>query len=257
MRWRFLILMLLAVSAFGETVRLYLKDGSYQLASKYEVLQDRVKYYSTERDQWEEIPLALIDLDRTKKEAAAREKRIEGENKAQDQEDAALRAEQQEIARIPVEPGVYYIHGPKLEPLKQAEVKIATDKKRSVLKVLAPIPIVPGKSTVEIDGPVAKFRVSENRPEFYFRLADIDGFAIVKLSGKKDRRIVENADIMPVTDEIVEDRNTVATFKKELGDQLFKIWPEKALEPGEYALIEYAEGKLNPQVWDFGAGPAK
>ena len=28
-------------------------------------------------------------------------------------------------------------------------------------------------------------------------------------------------------------------------------WPEKPMPPGEYALIEYTEGKVNVQVWDF------
>lgn len=248
--------MLIAVSAFGDNVRLYLKDGTYQLAREYQVLADRVKYLSAERGEWEEIPLELIDLNRTKKEAAEHEQRVREEAKAQDEEDAAIRAEQQEVARIPVEPGAYYIHGDKLEPLKQADVKITTDKKRSVLKVIAPIPIVPGKSTVEIDGGEAQFRVSEDRPEFYFRLADDEGFAIIKLSEKKNLRIVEDVDILPVSNEIVETRKAVATFKKELGDRLFKIWPEKSLEPGEYALVEYTEGKRNPQVWDFGVGSA-
>jgi hypothetical protein len=62
---------------------------------------------------------------------------------------------------------------------------------------------------------------------------------------------------MPVTNEIEEERNLVATFKKEVGEQLFKIWPEQPLDPGEYALIQYTDGTLNPQIWDFGIGPAK
>jgi hypothetical protein len=32
---------------------------------------------------------------------------------------------------------------------------------------------------------------------------------------------------------------------------LYKIWPEKPMEPGEYALIEYTEGKMSPKIWDF------
>src|ERR1700722_19166130 len=78
---RIILFLIFTVATIGATVRLYLKDGTYQSAGEYKVLADRVSYYSTERGEWEEIPLDMVDLDRTKKEAAERESEVMAEAK--------------------------------------------------------------------------------------------------------------------------------------------------------------------------------
>jgi hypothetical protein len=251
---RLIVLSALAVAAFGATVRLYLKDGDYQIVREYQVLADRVRYFSTERGDWEEIPLELVDLDRTKKDAADRQAAIEAEAKEQDVEDKAIRADRQEAARVPLGPGVYWINGDKVESLKLAETSVNSSKGRTVLKVLSPIPIVPGKSTVEIKGETAAYRATGDKPEFYIRLSDDERFGIIKLTKKKNLRVVEIVSILPVTNEVIEDLKLVATFKKQVSDRTYKIWPEQPLEPGEYALVQYSDGALNWQIWDFGIG---
>ncbi len=249
------LLLLIPMLALCATVKLYLKDGTYQLAREYEVKQDRVRFLSAERDEWEEIPLDMIDLDRTKKEVADRAATVENETKEDAEEEAALRAEAKEVERIPQELGVYYIHGDKLEPVKIGESKVVNDKKRTTLKILSPVPLVNGKQTVEIDGENSPLRVADTRPEFYFRLSNDERFGIVKLTQtKKNSRIVETVEVQSITKEPMEQFDEIDTFKKQVGDMLFKIWPEKDLEPGEYALVEHTEGKMNPQVWDFGVG---
>lgn len=255
---RFAILFTIAVAAFGAASRLYLKDGDYQIVREYQVLQDRVRYFSTERGDWEEIPLELVDLDRTKKDAAERQAAIDAEAKEQDVEDKAIRAEKKEAAQVPVGPGVYTVTGEKVQPLQLAEVAVNSSKGRTVLKVLAPIPIVPGKSTVEIKAEAATYRPVGDKPEFYIRLSDDERFGIIKLTKKKNVRLLETISILPVTNEVLEDLKLVPTFKKQVSERTYKIWPEQPLEPGEYAVVQYSEGALNWQVWDFGVGaPAK
>jgi hypothetical protein len=251
---RIAILFAVAVAAFGANGRLYLKDGDYQIVREYQVLADRVRYFSTERGDWEEIPIELVDLERTKKDAAERQAVVEADAKEQDVEDKAIRAERKEAAQVPVEPGVYYLIGDKIQSLPIAEVVVNSSKGRAVLKVLSPVPIVPGKSTVEIKGETAAYRATGNKPEFYIRLSDDERFGIIKLTRKKNARLIENISILPVSNEVIEDLKLVATFKKQVSERTYKIWPEQPLEPGEYALVQYSEGALNWQVWDFGIG---
>jgi hypothetical protein len=245
--------LLLASAVASAADRLYLKDGTYQLTNQYEVKTDRVRYYSTERGEWEEIPLELVDVDRTKGELADRASQVAADAKAEAEERAAEKLEKKQIASIPTQPGAYYIRGDAMDPLKQAESKIVNNKTRSVLRVLSPIPTVPGKSTVELDGEHAPLHLTDVRPEFYFRLSDYEGVEIVRLTPKKGGRVVENVSILQLkSDRIVDEKlDKVETFKKQEADLLFRIWPEKPLAPGEYAVIQYTEGKLDPQIWDF------
>jgi hypothetical protein len=55
----------LSVPAAAANIKLYLKDGTYQLVREYLVLSDRVKFYSSDRADWEEMPLVLVDLKKT------------------------------------------------------------------------------------------------------------------------------------------------------------------------------------------------
>jgi hypothetical protein len=248
------ILVAFFLMAPGEIIRLYLKDGTYQLTAEYKVVKDRVTYLSAERGEWEEIPLELADLARTKKEAAQHEEDLKADAKAQAAEDAAERLAVREVEEIPPEPGVYYIHDNKLEAIKVAESKVVTDKKRQLLKVLSPVPMVSGKATLEIDGDTSLKEITDKRPEFFFRLSNFERLAMVKLTPtKKGSRIVENIHIIPVSKEIQQELKEIETFKKQEGDNVYKIWPEKDLDPGEYALVEYTEGleSINTQVWDF------
>ena len=175
------------MAVFGATSRLYLKDGDYQIVREYQVLADRVRYFSTERGDWEEIPLELVDLDRTKKDAADRQAATAAEAKEQDVEDKAIRAEKKEAAQVPQEPGVYYVTGDKIQSLKMAEVEVNSSKGRTVLKVLSPVPIVPGKSTVEIKSESAAYRAAGDKPEFYIRLSDDERFGDHQAGEKEER----------------------------------------------------------------------
>ena len=247
------LVFVLAAAVLAAADRLYLRDGTYQLTNQYEVKTDRVRYYSTERSEWEEIPLDLVDLEKTRADLTERKAQIEADTKAEAEERAAERAAAKQIAALPTQNGAYYIRGEATEALKQAESKIVNNKRRSILKALSPIPVIMGKATVEIDGEHAVFSITDPKPEFYLRASDFEEFEIVKLTPGKNTRIVEHLTIAKFQDQkdVTEEVEKMASFKKQEADLLFRVWPQNALAPGEYALIQYTPGKLNTQIWDF------
>jgi hypothetical protein len=256
--FRFLAaLVLLVLPALAANLKLYMKDGSYHIIREYAVAGDRVRFYSVERSQWEEIPSELVDLKRTTAEATARKAAVEQEAKALSEEDKAERAKADELARVPQDKGVYQIFGKELRIFKPAETSVRTSKGRSILKAVAPIPVVSGKGTLEVDREHAANFVDNDRPEFYIVLSADQRFGIVRLTPRKGVRIVEKLTFVPVTKEVIEEPEQIEVFRQQLADDAYKIWPTKPLEPGEYAVVEYTEGKMNMQVWDFGYYPGR
>ncbi len=264
-----LLFVLIALPAFAERIKLYLTDGQYQIVSKYEVMEDRVRYYSVERSQWEEIPLRLVDLARTKQELQKQQAEAEQEQKEVRAEEQFEKAMRDLVARVPKDPGVYQVEGEELHPLPVAEITQKVNERRSILQKVVPMPVVMGKTYMEIAGENSKYIVNTPQPEFYVRMERDEQFGIVRLQPGKEKdqktRIIETINSVPHIPEIDEERELVDIFQSQAEDDLFKIWPMKPLEAGEYAVVEFTEGKANLRAWDFGyagkpqaeAAPAK
>lgn len=252
MRRLFLLIFVFAFTLAAANFKLYLKDGSYQLVREYKVDGDRVRYYSVDRSDWEEIPVTLVDLKRTDAETGVRKERLDELKREDDEEKQAAREERQEILKIPRDPGVYRLEDGQLRIFKAAESTLHTSKGRNVLRVLSPVPVINGKATLEIPGEHSAEVVKDNSPEFFIQLSEFESFGMVRLTAQKGVRIVERVTVQPITKENSEDRDKVEIFTKQLSDNgLYKIWPQDALAPGEYAVVEYTDGKINTQTWDF------
>src|SRR5579885_151986 len=178
MRRVLLALLALFLSCWAANLKLYMKDGSFHIVREYQVETDRVRFYSVERSQWEEIPLDLVDLKRTQSEAAARQEAIEKEAKIVSEEEKIERQIQQEVSRIPQDPGVYWVEGKETKVLKQAETTVHTNKGRSVLKRLSPVPIVTGKATLELQGAHSLNVFTNPEQEFYIQLSEPERYGI-------------------------------------------------------------------------------
>jgi len=218
------VLLVLAFAAWAANVKLYLKDGTYHVVREYQVQTDRVRYYSVERSDWEEIPLDMVDLKRTESEVAERKVTLEKEEKIVAEEGAAEREVQKDASRIPQEPGVYWLDGKETKVMKAGEVAVHSNKGRTILQALSPIPMITGKATLEMTGAHSTSIFTDPEQEFYVQLAGTEGFGIAKLTTKGAIRIVENLTYHPIDKSMVqEDRTLVDILHRQLGDGLYKI----------------------------------
>jgi hypothetical protein len=168
-------------SAQEPSKRLILKDGSYQLVTKYEVKGDRVRYMSAERNEWEELPSALVDWPATEKFEKERAAPAIPEAATIDQEtDAEREAEEShlpEVApglRLPDDSGVYLLDNyqgqAQVVELEQTEGNINQNNRASILRGV--IPIAGAKETIELDGAHAAIHSHVAVPSIYINVQD-------------------------------------------------------------------------------------
>lgn len=243
---------LAAAVAWAANIKLYLKEGGFQLVREYQVLQDRIRFYSVERSQWEEIPLDLVDLKKTQAEASARQEKLDKDAKSLTEEEEARKALQKEVMRIPQDPGVYWLDKTEMHILKAAESEVHTNKGRTALRVITGAQMIPGKGTLEIQGTHSLNVFTDPQQEFYIQVSETEPFGIIKLAPKTGVRVVENLTFEPITKETDEEISSIDIIIQEMAKGgLYKIWAQNPLPPGEYAVVQYTLGKMNMQIWDF------
>jgi hypothetical protein len=165
--------------------RLILKDGTYQLVRKYEIVGDRVRYISLERSgDWEELPVDLVDWVATRKwetdHATPTEEASPAMKEAAsiDKEEAAERDEQKsrmpEVAKgleLPDEDGVFVLDTfqgtPELVELLPTELNAETKTKHGLSTLN---PLAGSKASLELDGAHAKIHLHVNDPAIYLSL---------------------------------------------------------------------------------------
>jgi hypothetical protein len=261
--------------------KLMLKDGNFQLVRSYERNGERVRYFSVERGDWEEIPAAMVDWDATEKARIADEKaeaalvkKVQAQEQARQvvsvvDVDASLTVGQGVF--LPSGEGMFAVTGKTVTPLEQVGARASRDKKRALAQVISPIPIIPGKQNVEIPGAASKVRVSiaTGPPEFYLREVapdpdnpttiwqssrpGMDGpeVQLVRATVKGGKRRLESIKSM-LGQKISSEMNTVSIQRWEIAKNVYRFTLSEPLQPGEYALAEILPDGLNIFVWDFG-----
>ncbi len=253
--------------------RLILKDGSYQSVSKWEIKGDRVRYYSTERADWEEMPESLVDWKATdaweKDHAESKNEALENvlkENKAD--EEAEANPMVAPGVRLPDGGGVFVLDHfqgqPQLVEIVQNSGEINKQTGRNILRATIN-PIASSKQSIELKGAHARIQSHTTDPEIYIDIdtdtqsepLDLaDHFRIVRLQDKKDARILGNLKVSMIG-KVSQEQVFVPTRAEKFAGDWVKIVPTEPLKPGEYAVVEMLTPKeMNLYVWDFGINPA-
>jgi hypothetical protein len=250
-------------AALPKGKKLILKDGTFQLAREYTVEADRVRYWSVERSQWEEIPSSLVDWDATHKseaEQAARDADLKAKIHASQL--AQLTKDIDVDRSLEIKPGLflpdavgfYALDKDKaIRQMKQstAEVKMSTG--REVERIMTGVPMIPSKKTMDIPGERAAIRLTTAEPEFFMRPADSrePRFRLLRAQVKGGHRLIDSASVY-ITGQEKHNATDIEIQTWTPATGVFRYTVDQRLEPGEYAFVEMTDEGISGYVWDFG-----
>ena len=259
--------------------KLVLKDGTYQIVREYQRNGERVRYYSLERGDWEELPASMVDWEATAKAEGEAEKSSSAMvEKVHKQEEAARMDNVADIdaslpvgdgAFLPSGEGMFVVEGKSVRILDQVVSGVKTDKKRTIEQILSPVQIVPGKKYLIIAGARAGLRLRTTRPEFYLREApqDPDHVSGVERSSRagesgpevellrvkvahNERRLESISSLFG--EQVSKKQDVISVQRWEIAPSVYRFTLGAPLPPGEYVLAELLPDGMNLFVWDFG-----
>jgi hypothetical protein len=250
--------------------KLMLKDGSLHLVREYEVQGDRVRYYSLERSQWEEIPADLVDWDATRRVEAEEAKRDGALVTKLHKEEEAHRILPLDIDAsleaapgvfLPPGEGVFVFDGKAVLKISPASTDTNLSKRRLTEQILIPIKVVPSLTKISVKGAHAGVRLTTGQPEFYMRTADEHEPKMDLIRAKVHGNGREIEDIDKLAKETQVTRRSLPMQRWQIARGVYRFTLGETLDPGEYAMVEIveAQGQTEGQtlyVWDFGVDAA-
>jgi hypothetical protein len=243
--------------------KIILKDGSFQIAREYSVEGDRVRYWSVDSSQWEEIPASLVDWDATHKseaEQAARDAELKAKIRA-----SALAQRTKDIdvdLSLEIKPGLFLPDGVgfyaldrnnSIREMKQSTAEVKRSTGRDVERILSGMPLIPGKATMDIPGEHAAMRLSTAEPEFFIRTVDRrePRFRLLRAQVKGGSRLIDSISIR-ITGEEKHNATDIEIQTWVPATGVFRYTVDERLDPGEYAFVEMTADGISGYVWDFG-----
>lgn len=258
--------------------RLILKDGSYQSVTKYEVKGDRVRYFSAEREEWEELPSSLVDWPATEKyekdraAGASAPEAVQFDNELEHEREVEEAAQPQVAPglRLPEDSGVFLLDTFKSEPqlveIQQTTGDVDRNTRGNILRgALNPIGGI--KQKIELEGAHAVVQSHVDVPSFYINAGpplDQSNSTEHPAGGPEqpqqpqqrqqpqqpfDRFHIILVEVKggkrivgdvkrAVSGKISEEQHFVPTTVSRLSGGWLKITPTASLATGEYAIVE-------------------
>ncbi len=261
--------------------KLVLKDGTFQVVREYQRNGDRVRYFSIERGDWEEIPTSLVDWDATAKAASEAEKSSAAEvEKIHKQEEAKRMDNVADIDAslqvgggvfLPEGEGMFVLEGKSVRVLDQAGTRTKSSLLRTAGQVM--VPVIPGKKTIVLPAAHATVRLRNITPEFFLREPPFDPevssqiqrssrpgesgpqVELLRVKVGRNSREIESIGTL-FGEEMSVNRNSISIQQWEVAKNVYRFTLSEPLTPGEYVLAEMLPDGLNLFVWDFGVDAA-
>lgn len=270
----------LVVVAQQNSKRLILKDGSYQTATKWEFIGDRVRYYSAERYLWEELPKDMVDWPATEKYNQDRDVQRSSKAAPDERENDTDSPETPTVApglRLPDGGGVFLLDAfqtqPQLLQLEQNGGELNKHLGKNILRAAINPLALSSKQTVELRGERARVQSHVNQPAIFVNVDTSPLFpeqqsqragaksqpetryGIVRVQVKKGLRVLGDLNIA-VYGKVSQKENWIKTTSTVIGDWV-RVVPDESMPAGEYAVVELLEkNQINIYVWDFGVDPS-
>lgn len=249
--------------------KLILKDGSVQIVRQYQVIGKRVRYYSIERGDWEEMPASLVDWPATRKAAAQAKQREQravtlAHNVDLEEHPGSLNINGSlggtglpAGVLLPSGDGMYLFNGHSILSLKAELATSKLNKGRFIAKMISPVPVISTRFTISLKGKRAKTQIDNSEPIFFFRTdrGVTPQFLLIQAEVKGHRR--DFAYLNEYMGQKKTEAKEIPINLKEIDPDTYRLTAIQDLAPGQYVLAEPTSGNsIDLYVWDFGIAPS-
>jgi hypothetical protein len=257
------IILILATTGalWAANLKLVMKDGSEQSVRSYERQGNRVRFYSLDRNAWEEVPADLVDWKATEEvNQREKEQNIEKAREIIREQAAEIKAGQgPEVApglNLPEDWGAYALVSGKVVSLPVSKAGAHVDKRRTAVNILLPAPVLKNRKLVTLPGAKSATQFAKAPEGLYVtgRASETSRFGLLRLTVKGDTRKLEAIMTPAFGTRMTTESNQVELILEDLPNETTRLIPRQPLLPGEYAVVEFLDEKLNLYVWDFGIG---